>query len=482
MVSQFSGVLQLTDLDDFITPSQECIKPMVINKDDNDVGTVKLQGSKSRPKAVKKAEITLNDCLACSGCVTSAETVLVAQQSHEEFYRVLNENEGASEGEKKVIVVSVSPQARASLAVSLSVGAEEASQALSYFFKSIGADHVLETSFAKDIALIQNGIEFLSRYKDNEKGSLLPMLTSSCPGWICYAEKTYGDLLIPLISTVKSPQQIAGSIVKQWVSLHHGVKHSNVYHVTIMPCYDKKLEASRDDFYNDLYSSKDVDLVLTSGEVSKMLEEKSITLESLLKAPETKSSGVVPELAHAYLDMRKELQFNHTGGGSGGYLEYVLKHSAKELFDVQVDNLLYTNVRNNKDFREVVIKDGSSDKVLLRFAAAYGFKSIQNLVQKIKRKKCTYHFVEVMACPSGCLNGGGQIKPDNLDKNEQKEHLKQIETVYDEIPPVIPGTRAETQKMLQALKENNEKLLKEFVYTSYHAVIKDESMSLLAKW
>lgn len=481
MSGQFSNILQLTDLDDFITPSQECVKPMVINKD-NDGGTVQLKGSKSKPKAVKKAEITLNDCLACSGCVTSAETVLVAQQSHEEFYKVLEKNKNAPQNEKKVFVASVSPQARASLAVSLSIGAEEASQAISCFLRDLGVHHVLETSFAKDIALIQNGIEFLTRYKDNEKGSHLPMLTSSCPGWICYAEKTYGDLLIPLISTVKSPQQVAGSMVKQWASLHHGVPQKDVYHLAIMPCYDKKLEASRDDFYNDLYSSKDVDLVLTAGELKKMIDEKDVTLETMTKTPLSKSDDIIPELAHTYLDISKKLQYNHAGGGSGGYLEYVLKHAAQELFEIEVENLQYTLVRNNKDFREVVVKDNNSDKVLLRFAAAYGFKSIQNLVQKIKRKKCTYHFVEVMACPSGCLNGGGQIKPENLDKNEQKEHLKQTEMVYDEIPYVTPGTRPETQNTLKVLRENNEKLLKEFVLTAYHAIKKDESGSLLVKW
>merc|ERR1712025_1541966 len=119
-----------------------------------------------------------------------------------------------------------------------------------------------------------------------------------------------------------------------------------------------------------------------------------------MSPPLPKSDDFIPELAHTYLNVSKEMQFNHAGGGSGGYLEYVLKYAAQELFHVKVENLQYTAVRNNKDFREVVVKDSGSDKVLLRFAAAYGFKSIQNLVQKIKRKKCTYDFVEVMACPS----------------------------------------------------------------------------------
>ena len=479
MSNQLNNDLQLTNLDDFITPSQLCIKSKVIKgKKGKEItnGLVSLRGSKSKSRVNKQLEKSLNDCLSCSGCVTSAET-----KSHEKLYKVIDNNFN-NFNNKKILVVSVSPQARASLAVSHSITAEDASLAMSLFFKSLGVSHVYETSFAKDIALIQSALEFMNRYKDDKNGSLLPMLTSSCPGWICYAEKTHGELLIPFISTVKSPQQITGSLIKQWVSCHHNISQSDVYHVCIMPCYDKKLEASRDDFYNDLYATKDVDLVLTSEEVQKMLEEKEITLKSVLQNHlEQSPDNVVKELAHAYLDVKNDVKYSHAGGGSGGYLEHVFKYAAQNLFGIKVENVQYTFVRNSKDFREVVLKDSSDEKVLLRFAAAYGFKSIQNLVQKIKHNKCNYHFIEVMACPSGCLNGDGQIKPKNSDKKMQKVHLDKTEKVYEEIPTVIPGFRQETQKLLKLLHENNEKFLKDFIYTSYHAIKRDEP-SLDVKW
>jgi len=131
------------------------------------------------------------------------------------------------------------------------------------------------------------------RYRrKHEDPSSLPILSSSCPGWICYAEKTHGDLLIPHISAVKSPQQITGSLVKDVLSKHCGVTPDRIYHVTVMQCYDKKLEASRQDFYDDIYSTKDVDLVLTAGEVEEMLKNATSSLtEILLTLAGTTSTG-----------------------------------------------------------------------------------------------------------------------------------------------------------------------------------------------
>ena len=100
------------------------------------------------------------------------------------------------------------------------------------------------------------------------------MLTSACPGWICYAEKTHGNFILPYISKVKSPQTVMGTLVKNKMSQKYGVTPDRIYHMTVMPCFDKKLEASREDFYNDVYKSRDVDLVITSLEIEGMLQEK----------------------------------------------------------------------------------------------------------------------------------------------------------------------------------------------------------------
>ncbi|XDV13666.1 hypothetical protein PO909_002033 [Leuciscus waleckii] len=477
MSSHFSGVLQLTDLDDFITPSQECVKPVKVEKkqgrsvakiqieDDGSYFQVHQDGQKEK---LEKAKITLNDCLACSGCITSAESVLITQQSHEELFRVLRHNKQVSSSEQKVVVVSVSPQSRASLAAHYGLKSSEVAHRLTRFLKNLGVHHVFETGFSRSFSLLESQKEFLERFSRKEVDKkALPMLASACPGWICYAEKTHGEFVLPYISTTRSPQQIMGSLVKDYFASQEGILPQNIYHVTVMPCYDKKLEASRPDFYLNEFETREVDCVITSGEVLKMLEEENVSLRDVELAPlDTMFSNVCGE----------EL-LRHAGSGSGGYLHHIYKHAAKQLFGVEVDELTYKTVKN-KDFQEVTLeKDG---QVLLRFAAAYGFRNIQNLVQKLKRGKSPYHFVEVMACPSGCLNGGGQLKPSSDQSN--KELLQQVEESYNGERTTVPEEDSRVAELYQRWVESvGEEKARQLLHTQYHAVEKNNS-GLTIKW
>jgi iron only hydrogenase large subunit-like protein len=171
-----------------------------------------------------------------------------------------------------------------------------------------------------------------------------------------------------------------------------------------MPCYDKKLEASRKDFYDETYNSKDVDCVLSTMEIEQFLTKENIDLNQM----EEKDLDL-PVLVNGNLEKFSDLYY-HEGGGSGGYAESVLIDAAKKLFNYDLDRekIVYKQLKNS-DFKEMLLEiDG---EVKLRFALAYGFRNIQNFVQKIKKNNCNYHYIEVMACPSGCLNGGGkQIK------------------------------------------------------------------------
>ncbi|XP_030646701.1 cytosolic Fe-S cluster assembly factor narfl isoform X2 [Chanos chanos] len=476
MASHFSGVLQLTDLDDFITPSQECVKPVKVEKKQGrSVAKIQIEDDGSyfqvnqdgRMQKLEKAKITLNDCLACSGCITSAESVLITQQSHEELYRVLHHNKSSS-AEQKVVVVSVSPQSRASLAARFGLSSSETGRRLTSFFKNLGVHHVFDTSFSRTFSLLESQREFIERFSRKEEDKkALPMLASACPGWICYAEKTHGDFILPYISTTRSPQQMMGSLVKGYFASQEGLPPQRIYHVTVMPCYDKKLEASRSDFYLTEAETREVDCVITSGEVLKMLEEEGVSLRDVDPAPLDKmfSSVCGDEL------------LGHAGSGSGGYLHHVYKHAAKQLFGVEVEEITYKTLKN-KDFQEVTLeKDGT---VLLRFAATYGFRNIQNLVQKLKRGKSPYHFVEVMACPSGCLNGGGQLKP--LPDQSNKELLQQVEELYREERLSVPEDDTRVAELYHTWLESvGEERARELLHTQYHAVEKMTN-GLTIKW
>lgn len=239
-----------------------------------------------RSQKLEKAKVSLNDCLACSGCVTSAETILITQQSHEELRKVLDANKVAAPGQQRLVVVSVSPQSRASLAARFQLDSTDTARKLTSFFKKIGVHFVFDTAFARNFSLLESQKEFVQRFREQANSrEALPMLASACPGWICYAEKTHGNFILPYISTARSPQQVMGSLVKDFFAQQQLLTPDKIYHVTVMPCYDKKLEASRPDFFNQEYQTRDVDCVLTTGEVFRLLEEEGVSLSELEPVP-----------------------------------------------------------------------------------------------------------------------------------------------------------------------------------------------------
>ncbi|RKP06619.1 cytosolic Fe-S cluster assembly factor [Thamnocephalis sphaerospora] len=496
----FSSGLILTDLNDYIAPSQACIKPVEVKRpggvtgDDaaqtaikiDDAGQyyeVALDGAETR---LETASITLNDCLACSGCITSAESVLVAMQSHEELVKVLQEN-------RKLVVVSVSPQSRASLAATYGLTPLQTMQRLTHALKQLGVHYVLDTSFSRDISLIESAREFVERFQcwkeDGVTASVsephgMPMLASACPGWICYAEKTHG-FLVPYISLAKSPQQIMGSLVKDHLATKLNVRQvdfaDQIYHVCVMPCYDKKLEASREDFYNDVLRTRDVDCVISSGELEKMLLDEAVRLDNCSEAP------IDTLFAKARMvDGGQQTKLLGTSGtASGGYLEYIMRYAARELFgirNVDVDAGQGVSVRTvrNADFREVTLQDASGN-TLLSFAAVYGFRNIQNLVRKMKTRRAPYHYVEVMACPSGCINGGGQLKPP--EHISAKEWIARVDANYRSVSTQLPEENDTVLAVYREwLGEFGSERATHLLRTSYRAVEEKATNPLAVKW
>ncbi|XP_037957929.1 probable cytosolic Fe-S cluster assembly factor GJ13047 [Teleopsis dalmanni] len=480
-MSRFSGALQLTDLDDFITPSQECIKPVTIEKTKSKTGakiSIQEDGyyeeTETGKHKLQKVEITLQDCLACSGCITSAEGVLITQQSQEELLKILKENQVLkSQGllEKvRTVVFTISQQPILSIAQRYELPVEEAAKRLSGYLRSLGADIILNTKIADDLALLECQTEFLERFRENDTGGAahLPLLTSACPGWVCYAEKTHGQFILPYIATTRSPQQIMGVLVKQYLAQKLNVASSNVYHVSVMPCYDKKLEASREDFYSEVNNSRDVDCVITSIEIEQMLNEEDKTIESYDAINFDWPWGT---------EQPEQNVWAHEMSASGGYADHVFKHAAKELFGQEIlGDLVYKNLRN-PDFREVTLEQDG--KCVLRFAIANGFRNIQNLVQKLKRGKIAYHFVEVMACPSGCINGGAQIRPPA--GMPVRELSLQLEQLYRQLPKSIPDntvTKSIYENFFDGAHTDKANML---LHTSYHAVEKIQT-ALNIKW
>ncbi|KAJ1678253.1 Cytosolic Fe-S cluster assembly factor nar1, partial [Spiromyces aspiralis] len=309
---------------------------------------------------------------------------------------------------------------------------------------SIGVDYILDSALGTDLSLLASAQEFVDRYNNgncNEGATPSPLLASWCPGWVCYAEKTHPEV-IPHLSRVKSPQQMMGSVVKDYLARSLGKSPDTIYHTTVMPCYDKKLEASRDDFFSDIYRTRDVDCVITTGEMERLLksygrsiadfekeEEGSISLDRTFKAT-----------PNAYSLSRG------AGTSAGGYLEYILSFAARALFNISITPdqvavpggsplVKHVNVRNRVDCREVTLCNPNTGEPLLRFAAFYGFRHLQNLVRKFKTGRCDYHYVEIAACPGACSNGGGQLRSENANPKALKDWAAHVEHLYRSVGP-----------------------------------------------
>lgn len=411
---KFSIGLKLTDLNDFINPSQTCVSMVKTStsssseaaRDDQKRAKIELTdggeyvevSADGQEKALQDARISLNDCLACSGCITSAESVLITSQSVDKLLAALKDS-------KSPVVVSFSPQALASLGAHF--GEDDPARLFArlqaFCTEHLRAAEVVDTATALDASVLAVAQEFVAHYKatvSSGSGSgsakVQPLIVSECPGWVCYAEKTHPEAL-PHMSHVRSAMALAGAAIK--------ARRPDALHVSVMPCYDKKLEASRDDFYDAEAKRHDVDLVLASSELIELFDRLGVKYDALPAPKSGDGSG-----AQLYWNSER----GSVTGGAGGYLENVLRIAAKELFGV--DSLTAPGVHlksaqmRNADMREYVLRmDGRKEH--LKFVAAYGFRNIQNVVRKIKMGTCSYHFVEVMACPRACINGGGQAKP-----------------------------------------------------------------------
>ncbi|KAI1180624.1 iron only hydrogenase large subunit domain-containing protein [Nemania sp. FL0916] len=509
-----SAILSADDLNDFISPGVACIKPVetlppvsgqLQSNNENEFEVV-IDGQQSTPTAGAPAEISLTDCLACSGCVTSAEAVLVSLQSHNELLNVLDQApalkiqrddtdgtvtvEGLENPDSKLFVASVSPQTRASLAAAAGQGVNkrDAGRMITQLLAgpsglqaggkwNNGFTWVADTNAAREACLVLGAEEATS---DNMVAK--PILSSSCPGWVCYAEKTH-PYVLPHISKIKSPQALMGTLLKTSLSRTLGISPDRIWHLAVMPCFDKKLEASREELTDSVWNGngqpgrgvRDVDCVITSKEILMLTESRGIDFFGLPKELMPISTRVpFPDATleeFIFPSKSRTGRLTPAAGTSGGNLYYTLQYVASRHPGSRIE----TTRGRNVDVAEFSVMSGSGETVF-KAARYYGFRNIQNLVRKLKpirpsrmpgarsvgvaRKaagKSTgpeYDYVEVMACPGGCTNGGGQIKVDDpliIERRgsgpqpgpqEQKQWLAEVDEAYfsaDESEPEDGG-------------------------------------------
>ncbi|KAK3905801.1 iron hydrogenase [Staphylotrichum tortipilum] len=500
-----SAILSADDLNDFISPGVACIKPVETlpaapppSQSSSLEFEVILDGQTptTTTGTAAPAQISLTDCLACSGCVTSAEAVLVSLQSHSEVLSVLDgapalrvqPNDANTGGftvsgldnpAAKLFVASVSPQTRASLAAACggAVTEQQAGQMIEQLLSSsgtglaTGGKHgngfawVVDTNTAREACLVLGSDEVLGTGAGPDKPAP-PILTSSCPGWVCYAEKTH-PYVLPHLSRVKSPQALMGTLLKSTLSRALGVAPERIWHLAVMPCFDKKLEASREELTDAVWAGegklgkgvRDVDCVITSKEILMLCASRGIDFFSLAKAAPPQQPAFPDPVIHRFLFPPQPRRQPRDAGTSGGNLHFILhdvqlRHPGSQIQMVR---------GRNADVVDYSVVNPSGE-VVFKAARYYGFRNIQNLVRKLKPAKPSrmpggkpfgsarrpagksagleHAYVEVMACPGGCTNGGGQIKADDQvivdrkgygDKpgpDEQKAWLAEVDEAY----------------------------------------------------
>lgn len=487
-----SAILSADDLNDFISPGVACIKPIetlpVKEESSADPYEVTTEEKAAAAEPPPPAQISLTDCLACSGCVTSAEAVLVQLQSHNEVLSTLDTfrsldaaslaqkgTNGVANGhahtngcnghhaEGKLFVASVSPQARASLAAVFGVSEREAGNMITQLLsgpsglragghQGSGFTWVVDTSVVREACLVAAADEVAAALSpDTSKTPATPgsegaidttpkgpILTSACPGWICYAEKTH-PYVLPHLSRLKSPQALTGTLLKSVLSTRYNIAPHQIWHLAIMPCFDKKLEASRSELTSAAWlpsSSdpvRDVDCVITARELLSLASARNITFSSLPRTPLAHTPFPDPTLDAFLFPSSAARTPPRDAGSSGGYLYHILR-----TYQLAHPGSTISVARGrNADVVEYTLTAG--DETLLRMARFYGFRNIQNLVRRLKPAKASrlpggrtgvvrrppgakakeekeYAYVEVMACPGGCTNGGGQVKVSEVEE------------------------------------------------------------------
>ena len=343
--------------------------------------------------------------VACGQCVAVCPTG--ALREREEIDNVRD----AINDPEKVVVVAAAPAVRAAIGEEFGypIGTNTEGKMFTAM-RMLGFDKVFDVNFGADLTIMEEANELLHRVKE---GGTLPMFTSCSPGWIRYVEYYYPEL-IPNLSSCKSPMQMFGATVKTYWAQKEGIDPKNIYVVGVMPCTAKKFEKTRENESASGYP--DIDAVLTTRELAKMIKTSGILYNEL---PDGTFDNPLGEFTGAGVIF----------GATGGVMEAALRTAAEKLTGKPLDNVEFKQVRGIKGIKEAEY-DLNGTKV--KVAVASGLTNAKELCEKIKKGECDYTFVEVMCCPGGCVNGGGQPIQSAYTRRQVDLRSKRAKALYDE--------------------------------------------------
>ena len=324
-------------------------------------------------------------CVSCGQCIVNCPVGALGEKDDtDKVWAALTD-------ETKHVIVQTAPAVRAAIAEEFGnpVGTDGEGKMVAAL-RRLGFDGVYDTDIAADLTILEEAHEFIDRVQN---GGTLPMITSCSPGWIKFCEFNYSDLLGHL-STCKSPQQMFGALAKTWYAKKKGIDPKDIFVVSVMPCTAKKFEITRED--QNAAGVPDVDVVITTRELARMIKRTGINFNAL---PEEEFD----------LPLGASTGAGVIFGATGGVMEAALRTAVETLTGEELGNLDFTEVRGTEGIKEASYKVGDLE---VKVAVVSGLANAKVIMDKIRKGEADYHFIEVMACPGGCVNGGGQpIQP-----------------------------------------------------------------------
>lgn len=368
-------------------------------------------GSRTTVNVSLNRKIEEADCSLCGQCITHCPTgALRVRDDTEKAWNAIEDKE-------KITVVQIAPAVRTAWGEVLGMERENATVGkMVDALKRMGFDYVFDSVFSADLTIMEEGAEFVERFRKGETRNY-PMFTSCCPGWIRFIKSQYPHL-IPHLSTAKSPQQMFGAVMKSYFAKKIGVKPENIVTVSVMPCVAKKGESNMELYYEE-YGGHDIDLVLTTRELDRMIRSAHIKTDTLVEKE------------------CDQIMHDGTGAGvifgtTGGVMEAALRSAYYLITGKNPDPDSFHQVRGMEAGKQGWIEaEISIADAQVKVAVVSGLGNTRQLLEELEAGKVHYDFVEVMACPGGCVGGGGQPIHDGESlTNERRENLYFLDQNY----------------------------------------------------
>ena len=392
-------------------------------------------------------ELPLGDvaCVSCGQCITVCPTGALSERDDtQKVYDAINDP-------SKFVVVQTAPAVRVGIAEEFGydIGSVVTGKLVTAI-RRLGVDKVFDTNFTADLTIMEEATEFLGRYTKKEN---LPLITSCSPGWIKFCEYYYPEF-IPNLSTCKSPQGMFGSVAKTYYAEKMGIDPKDIFVVSVMPCTAKKFEAERLD-HTAVKGLADIDVVLTVRELARMIRKNGILFNQLPDGEYDAPFGLGSGAGTIF-------------GATGGVMEAALRTAVKVITGENPEKLEFDEVRGTAGIKEAEYNVGGN---VIRVAVASGLANAKALLEMVKSGEKQYDFIEIMACPGGCVNGGGQpIQPASV-RNTTDIRAARAAGLYadDASLPVRFSHENEDVKRLYAeyLGEPNSHKAHEILHTGY---------------